>query len=333
VTLAAAARSFDAYESGRVGASVRQMALRGLAPAEAHARLLAAGFTVTRLALPAWTTRTGEPQWRLWPSGATPAGREVPALASAYVYVHPDGGVVRLFPHGSGLASLEVVPGAWARKSVLLGGSPPRDPSLDLEAFAVTDPGNPLPKSPRAAHGLKYDAEDRPRSHALARAVLVTTRVPLGAGASPALPLAGIAAGLSRGLTLVPEGDFWQLARSLRMNASNEPVLFRKEDGDVRIFFTGDEALARALRAEAPRTGLASLCIHRGSAVFSMEPVGYEGSVEHLARFVAGWLARAGAKCRWYESATGRDLGLVAERRPSLLFGADAPGDVAIDPG
>lgn len=341
--------AIDAYQRGELGASVRRVELTWRTPERAHAKLIAAGFWPRRFGIADATNRSGQRRWRLAPFGSVDAGHDDPLLAAEHVYVHADGGVVRLFTGACAIGSFEVTDEAWARKSVLFDPPASRGNakvSLDDEAFAVTDDGVPLPKSPRADHGVKYDAAMRLESHRLARAAIVGARLPLAASAFPKTPLAPRGRGLAKGLTIVPAGNFWSVADELAKRASTQPVLMREEGGDLRLFFAGDLALALALHDEIPRTGLASLTIRRGTNVLAIDPTGYDGSVEHLARFVAPILTtqkvvsrrsdpflrpEARPTVRVYEDATGRDLSFIAARRPRQLFVPDAVPDLAIE--
>lgn len=318
------------FEGGSMGASVRSLSLLQLSPREANDRLIRAGFWPQRFGVPShWA---GQSRWRRLPFGNLPRGADAPDLAAEIVYVHEDGGVVRLFSRGP-LAALDVQPGPWARKSVLLARPLSRTPlgvTLDEEAFAVSESGTPLPKSPRLAHGLKFDRELRAASFDLARATIVGARVPLADGPLPPVALTSAGNGLTKSFTIVPPKEtFWSLAEQIQTVAREWWTLSRDEAGDVRFFFAGGADVFKKLRVETPRTGLASVCIHRGACVITVEAFGYEASVEQLREFCQPFLDVDGF--RVFDDATGTDLTTIAARFPDRLFAPEAKIDMTID--
>ena len=110
------------------GASVRDVVLAGRSPAELHEELLRRGFAPRRVPVVAPTTRDG--QRRFWCGDRTPTTSLLTiGDGGEWIYLHEDGGVVRVFPHGiASVASGARAP--IARRSVLRAGAR----TLDLEA-------------------------------------------------------------------------------------------------------------------------------------------------------------------------------------------------------
>lgn len=330
------------YETGDLGASVRRLAFgrtgAPLTAADAHETLLAAGFWPHRIPIFGNVTRSGDRQWRSHAHDPLPIGRDGPSVAVEHAYVHPDGGVVRVFTSASPVVALDTVPGPWARKSVLLTRPTSRaaiDLTLDREAFAVTDDGTPVPKSPRAPHGLKRASDPTDGGYDLARSLVACARIPLAEGAGPPpLALSLGSTGLARRFTIVPSfrpsapgaresvADFWSFAARLEAALTTWPVLPRVEGGTMRFFFAGSADVARRIRPENARTALASFAIHEGGCVLGVEPFGYDASVADLAAFCAplfdvdGW--------RVIDDASGDDVTSIARHFPHRLFGPNA---------
>jgi hypothetical protein len=139
------------FETGAVGASVRSLDLRDRTALGLDDELRALGFACSRQALRAPGGGT------LRQDGTRSADPDDPDAVLEDVYVHPDGGMVRMRPDG--------VPGDLRRpwphvsKSVLYDAA--RPPTRDNEAFKVTSDGHPLPKSPHRSDGMTQlpDAE------------------------------------------------------------------------------------------------------------------------------------------------------------------------------
>lgn len=157
------------YETGEVGASVR-LSLGGLEVAQAHHALLAAGFRHTRVPLSAERAADGSPKWRLTNGGSTKDPRAADLLP-ADSYAHLDGGWVLLLPKGdprgrivpslcpSAIKSVLFVAPQWRIHGVTRERYLDANTYFDNVAFRVTDDGEAIPKSHRAAHGLRYEAQ------------------------------------------------------------------------------------------------------------------------------------------------------------------------------
>jgi hypothetical protein len=172
-----------AYETGKIGASVRMLDLSAMPGPRLYTALVARGFVHRRCPLVAHRGRRGETYWRRT-DGTTTADARDPAIVPMDVYVHPDGGFVRVFPAGD-------APSAYA--GILL--RPPRarediftrkmelefDPSFANEACRVSPRGNAIPRGPRHAHGLRYDPTRKLESLMFAREVLSSARVAMPA--------------------------------------------------------------------------------------------------------------------------------------------------------
>lgn len=326
-----ARQAVEIIERGGGGASVRGLRMSGMTPERAHERLLKKGFTCVRLPISAERTRTNEPQWRTR-VGVTTA-RET--AASEYVYIHADGGAVRVFPERGpsvgfdelGGTELGAEPTPFARKSVM-GGT---GYALADEIAVVTESGNLLPKSLRVEDGLKYEDSKKVEGFVLARAVLEEQRIPL-LPAPPSRVLQRIPfterRGLLGGITLVPKGDFWQAAKTLLHDAkqADPAVLVREQAASTNLFFAGEREVAAMLRKGC--VGLASLAIHTGAYVLSVDPNGYQASVNELLAFMLRNLPRLTGVTA-YDNFSGKDVSLVLERRPALvLHPNDATGVV-----
>lgn len=150
------------------GASVRDVPLAGRSPAELNDDLLRRGFAPRRVPVFAPTTRDGHR--RFWCGDRTPTTSLLTiGEGGEWIYVHEDGGVVRVFPHGiAGVASGPRAP--VARRSVLRAGA--RELGLEAEACAIAADGLapilapeaweviargaavPMPVEDRIGHGL-----------------------------------------------------------------------------------------------------------------------------------------------------------------------------------
>lgn len=310
----------ESFEHGGCGASVRDLDLRGLTPIKAHEELVKREFRAERLRIAGPWSRAGAPQFRTtW--GITGAPAEA---AHEYAYVHPDGGLVRLYPACAPNAAYEeIVDGPFARKSLLL----PLASKVLLadEACVVTERGHAVPKAPRPAVGLKYSEEDLVASQALAEGILKSHVVRLARGAEPPITSTSAGVGLSTGFTLLLQKDYPLGAKRIEaaLEAHRPELLARSVQGDILWFFPGGDAVARvALDREMPRA-FASLRLHGGAHVISVDAFGYEASVLQLSTFLGSILD--GLECQVLENATGRDVTRLAKRHPYNLLGPDGP--------
>ena len=319
----------ESIERGSRGASVRTLRMSGMTPERAHERLLKKGFRCVRFPLPAERTRTNEPQWRTR-IGVT-ASRAL--AASEYLYLHADGGAVRVYPERGpsvgfdelGGTVLGAEPTPFARKSILAGTGD----SLEDEVAIVTESGNLLPRALRTEDGLKYEDTKRVDSFNLARTVFEEQRIPLvpapPSNALQRIPLVDHRC-LFGGITLVPKGDFWEAANMLSHAAkqADPAVLVREEAASTNLFFAGEREVAAMLRKGCP--GLASMTIHTGTYVLGVDPNGYQGSVSALHDFLLRNLPRL-AGVTAYDNFSGKDLTQMLERRPALVLNPnDATG-------
>jgi hypothetical protein len=321
----------EAFESGACGDSVRNVRLRGLELARAHEVLVGAGFRCRRSPIGAPQTKPGERRWRTTLAATTRL--DDPQIVYEHLYDHADGGLVRLYPSQAPMAAFrELGEPPFARKS-LLRAEPEGSFGFEDEVCIVSDRGAALPRSPRPSDGLKFEFRDVLGSFRLARTVLREQFIPLARGDKPlptAPPTPGCA--LTCGFTVVPRGDFWKTARSLRARAAgwDPAVLVREEQGNVVLFFSGSSSVRRDVLGQDFRPALASLCIHGGAYVVSVEPFGYEASVEHLRDFFTRVFPELG-ECAVYDNLTGADVTKIAERLPANLFNVEGPGYVEIE--
>jgi hypothetical protein len=180
------AKRLEEYLDGRIGLSVRDVRLAGRSVEAVHAGLREMGFRHWSSPLVASRSPTGGLVFRCV-DGSTTTDPAEPYLATIETYVHPDGGMIRVFPRGDPEGRLVPASGPAAIKSVLLppdvevgpvaprGAPPPGAPPSpqprarrSREAFKVTDDGEPLPRGLRASDGLKDDPGDAKESHRLA---------------------------------------------------------------------------------------------------------------------------------------------------------------------
>jgi hypothetical protein len=177
-----------AFETGAVAASVRMLDLSAMPLRRLYAALVARGFAHRRSALVAHRGRRGEAHWRRCDGRTTTDANDL-QIVPVDVYVHADGGFVRVFPLGDPLLPVAPDPAApWAYAGVLLElpvqhedrftgqlrmdfDSSPRN-----EACHVSTSGHPIPRGPRRAHGLRSDPASKLRSLLFARQVMQTAR-------------------------------------------------------------------------------------------------------------------------------------------------------------
>jgi hypothetical protein len=127
------------FTKGQAGASVKELDLSGKSPREIDAALRDAGFSHRREGLPT-TLHSG-------------AVIEVPHD----IYVHPDGGMVRVKPQG--VPENKFRPQPHVSKSVLFDAAPKDggwpDTRFENEAFKVANDGTPLPSATKSSYGFK----------------------------------------------------------------------------------------------------------------------------------------------------------------------------------
>jgi|ERR1700722_128184 hypothetical protein len=180
--------SVRGFEAGDRGRSVKDLHLANRSPGEVGAELLEKGFVRKKTKLLAERGRRGEQQWRLR-TGDPTADPDAPTIVPVELYVHPDGGIVRLYPFGDPLVPVAEDPQTpWATVGILIepaafGVNPSTaertvdgDLSPGNEACHVTEGGCPVPRSARLAHGLKYDREDTLESLVFAGEVMQSGR-------------------------------------------------------------------------------------------------------------------------------------------------------------
>ncbi len=179
-----------AYEAGEIGMSVRRLRVADLEVADVHRALLAARFHHSRVALAAERAADGAARWRLR-NGTATKDRAASDLLPVESYAHVDGGWVVVFPEGDPRG--RIVPRATpsAIKSVLFNGPRWRTDEttsarvldvvtyFDNVAFRVTDEGEAIPKTRRAAYGLRYDAKDLAGSYRFAQTIAKSGILPL----------------------------------------------------------------------------------------------------------------------------------------------------------
>jgi hypothetical protein len=330
-------RRFQAFDRGELGSSVRELSLAGKTTRELHVMLLAKGFSARRVTIAGPCNAKGQPQWWLVDGGASPDARD-PKCAVEDTYVHADGGVVHVFPHGQPWRAYQGV-APYAMKTVLL--RPPaaaKDPTTGRAflaadtsprnwALRVTDAGRPIPRSLRSGHGLKYGPSDKERSFALAKEVARQAHIPLAPGPVRAAPFDAV--GVSRWtFTMVPTLDFWRAVEMLPPTRERVHAQFAELVRDKMLthyVFPGRGVSARV--DEDAALALASFRVVMGQMVFQVDPDGYEGSVEQLLPFVK-WVLDELGPCRVLEDGTGRDFSKQARRFPSqLLAPAIIPDD------
>ena len=170
-----------------IAASLLQFQLGGKSAEEIHGELMSLGFAHNRAPLngrpqpkivdrengrPVYATRGGgetfDPRDRdivmertyVRENGSLALSPDEPNLIMQDLYVHPDGGMVRVKAQGDPSSLMRPEP--HASRSVLLEPSSP-DGRFDVlydsgwrnEGFKVDDEGNPAPKAPNAAFGMR----------------------------------------------------------------------------------------------------------------------------------------------------------------------------------
>lgn len=156
------AQCLHAFQVGRVGVSVKTLIVKDKSPEALHDELLQRGFAHQREPLKAGLDpSTGQPLFGCRDGSRTADPRD-PNLVPQDIYVHPDGGMVRVKPEG--VPGNKFRPEPHVSKSVLLKAAGPQFRPSDgadfaNEAFKVTDKGVPVPKATTVDAGLKMAAQ------------------------------------------------------------------------------------------------------------------------------------------------------------------------------
>ena len=263
------------------------------------------GFLPTRIPIVAPTTRAGERRF-LRNDGRSTGDLADPKLVAELVYLHGDGGTVRVFLDGHPSVGFGGNVAGSARVSVLPIGS--RDLSLDAEELVVGREGAMLVKSVSPVHGLP------PRTVleqeiVLARQLLDDTWSALAPGPAVTLPMQD-RVGLRVTRTIVMERDFEEVIGRVERLAAAGGARRIERAGVLRFFFV------RTLTA----LGSASLTVDLGSHVLSVDAIGYASTVDGLQRFLRKVLR--GERYRVFDDATGEDVTATVERMPSFLVSA-----------
>ena len=143
------------------GQSITPISLEGRRPEELHSDLIKRGFSHERH--PLFAGRTPEKQDTYWRrDGSKTQDPSEPNLVPHDIYVHPDGGLVRVKPEGvPNPTGKSPRPQPHVTKSVLLDltvlkkkGVMTLDTDFRNEAFKVTADNRPIPKTPAKYGGL-----------------------------------------------------------------------------------------------------------------------------------------------------------------------------------
>jgi hypothetical protein len=173
------AKLLGRYNAGEVGRSVSGVRLTGLTLRQVNVALATRGFVMRHDVIVAERNADGAPQWLRVDGSPTPA-RDDPQLVPVECFVHPDGGMIRVFPMGDPRGRV-APPQPTAIKSVLFVAGDPSttDISFRNEAFRVTDGGRAVPKSLRTVYGLRADPYSALASYKLAVGVIRHVFLPL----------------------------------------------------------------------------------------------------------------------------------------------------------
>lgn len=150
-------RTLEAFEQGSKGKSVKDLDLSGKSASEIDRELRAKGFTHERTGI-ATTDANGNTVYRTKDRGLTSNPKD-PNATPQDIYVHPDGGMVRVKPAGDPGNPYRAQP--HASKSVLY--NPTKGTSFSNEAFKVTNDGRAVPKAPTPGAGLPTTADEAAR--------------------------------------------------------------------------------------------------------------------------------------------------------------------------
>lgn len=177
----------SAFELGHAALSVRLLDLTGMTPRQVYAMLTGRGFVHRRSSMVAYRTRDGGPAYRRSDGEVTTDAKD-PHIAPMDVYVHRDGGFVRVFPAAEP---------PWAYAGVLLVAPRTQEDrftghaQMDFdalprnEACRVSTSCHPIPRGPRRVDGLKYDPKNKLKSFMFSREVLDGSRMILAAHEQP----------------------------------------------------------------------------------------------------------------------------------------------------
>jgi hypothetical protein len=152
-------KALEEYLKEKRASSLKALKLEGLSAKEIHDVLLKAGFSHTRLTL-------SKPEEKSLPAGAQAKPIVMTPARAMDIYTHADGALVRVKPQGVDDSkrrqpnrlpqyTLGVLYDAEA-KCDEVGKNCKPDTSFDNEAFKVTALGQPVPKTPKPAHGFLY---------------------------------------------------------------------------------------------------------------------------------------------------------------------------------
>lgn len=152
----------EAFQKGRLGASVRDLELCTLTARGVHTKLTASGFRHQLRPIVAERTSRGLPRW-LRLDGTSTGNEADPLRVLVHDYVHDDAGLVRVYPSGDPSGREAPKDGPHAVKAVLFPFSPARkgEPCTLYDiAFRVSEGGEVISKSRRAHHGALFDPTD-----------------------------------------------------------------------------------------------------------------------------------------------------------------------------
>jgi len=147
-------QALDEFMTGKRGRSVRSLVLHGKSALEIHNELMDRGFQYQRIPLINPRKNKKAKYWRR--DGSTTNDKTDPELLPHDLYIHHDGGIVRMKPEGIP-DPRHPSPAPHVSKSVLRDLTLKKLPfnkekALDTrsrnEAFKITDGGLPIPKAP-----------------------------------------------------------------------------------------------------------------------------------------------------------------------------------------
>lgn len=159
-------KAIQEFRHGKRGQSIKSIRLTGKTAFEIHNSLEKNGFLWRMIPLRASLKR--QTYWLN--NGDTTKDKSHPDVIHMYVYIHSDGGIVRVKPKGiPDLNARHPRRSAHATKAVLTDINPDLcsadecnyDISYQNEAFKVSDDNQPLPKAPSPKYGLKLPSKDK----------------------------------------------------------------------------------------------------------------------------------------------------------------------------